>query len=85
MKNGIHDTLFGLIGETKGHTEIRSLGGIIDGGKADAPKPTGLKDEKVADKTDHHIGGKNATKIPGAHMGMVPFAGAYMARVGNKL
>ena len=85
MKGGIKDTLFGLIGATKGHTEIRSLGGIVDGGKPDAKKPSGLKKEKVADGTDHHIGGKNATKIPGAHHGMVPFAGAFMARVGKKL
>ena len=85
MKNGIHDTLFGLIGETKGHTEIRALGGIVDGGKPDAAKPSGLKKEKVADKTEHHIGGKNATKIPGSHHGMVPYPGAFMARVGKKL
>lgn len=85
MKNGISDTLFGLIGETKGHTMIRSLGGIVDGGKPDAAKPSGLKKEKVADATEHHIGGKNATKIPGSHHGMVPFPGAFMARVGKKL
>ena len=86
MKSGANqDTLFGLIGATKGHTKIQSLGGIVDGGKPDAKKSSGLKKEKVADGTDHHIGGKNATKIPGAHHGMVPFAGAFMARVGKKL
>ena len=85
MKDGIKDTLFGLIGATKGHTQIQSLGGIVDGGKPDARKPTGLKKEKVADKTERHIGGKNATKIPGSHHGMVPYAGAYMADVGKKL
>jgi hypothetical protein len=85
MKDGIKDTLFGLIGETKGHTEIKSLGGIVDGGKPDASKPSGLKKEKVADKTERHIGGKNATKVPGAHHGMVPYAGAFMTRMGKKL
>jgi hypothetical protein len=85
MKNGVKDTLFGLIGKTKGHTEVRSLGGIVDGGAPDAPKPSGLKKEKVADKTERHIGGKNATHIPGAHHGMVPYPGAFMARVGKKL
>ena len=85
MKDGIKDTLFGLIGQTKGHTEIQSLGGIVDGGKPDAAKPTGLKKEKVADATERHIGGKNATKISGHHFGQVPFAGAFMARRGKKL
>lgn len=85
MKDGIKDTLFGLIGKTKGHTEIQSLGGIVDGGKPDAKVPSGIKKEKVADKTERHIGGKNATKIPGAHHGMVPYPGAYMARMGKKL
>lgn len=85
MKNGIHDTLFGLIGATKGHTEVRSLGGIVDGGAPDAKSPSGLKKEKVADMTDRHIGGKNATKIPGSHHGMTPYPGAFMARVGKKL
>ena len=83
MKNGISDTLFGLIGETKGHTMIRSLGGIVDGGKPDAAKPSGIK--KVTDATEHVIGGKNATKIPGAHYGMILFPGAFMARRGPKL
>lgn len=85
MKGGVTDTLFGLIGATKGHTEIRSLGGIVDGGKPDAKVPSDLKKEKVADKTERHIGGKNATKIPGSHHGMVPYPGAFMAKVGNKL
>ncbi len=86
MKSGANsDTLFGLIGQTKGHTKIQSLGGIVDGGKPSAPKPSGLKKGKVAVETDHHLGGKNATKVPGAHSGMVPFAGPFMTHVGKKL
>ena len=85
MKGGVKDTLFGLIGQTKGHTQIQSLGGIVDGGKPDAPKPSGLKKEKVADATERHIGGKNATKISGKHFGQVPYPGAYMASAGKKL
>jgi hypothetical protein len=85
MKDGVKDTLFGLIGATKGHTEIQSLGGIVDGGKPDAAKPSGLKKEKVADATERHIGGKNATKIPGSHHGQVPYPGKYMKAVGPKL
>jgi len=85
MKDGIKDTLFGLIGQTKGHTQIQSLGGIVDGGKPDAPKPSGLKKERVADGTDHHIGGKNATKISGYHFGQVPYPGKFMTARGKKL
>ena len=85
MKGGVRDTLFGLIGATKGHTEVKSLGGIVDGGAPSAKKPSGLKKEKVADVTERHIGGKNATHIPGEHHGMVPFPGAFMARLGKKL
>lgn len=85
MRGGVTDTLFGLIGQTKGHTEIRSLGGIVDGGKPDAPKPSDLKKGKVADMTERHIGGKNATKIPGKHYGQILYPGAYMAARGKKL
>ena len=85
QKDGIKDTLFGLIGHTKGHTQIQSLGGIVDGGKPDAKVPSNLKKEKVADATERHIGGKNATKISGHHHGQVPYPGMYMARLGKKL
>ena len=85
MKGGVKDTLFGLIGATKGKTEVKSLGGIVDGSAPSAAKPSGLKKEQVADKTERHIGGKNATEIPGKHMGMVPYPGQFMATVGKKL
>lgn len=85
QKDGIKDTLFGLIGQTKGHTQIQSLGGIVDGGKPDAKVPSDLKKEKVADRTERHIGGKNATKISGKHFGQVPYPGMYMASAGKKL
>ena len=85
MKDGIKDTLFGLIGATKGHTQIQSLGGIVDGGKPDAKVPSGMKKEKVADKTERHIGGKNATRICGSHHGQIPYPGAYMSHQGKKL
>jgi hypothetical protein len=85
MKGGVKDTLFGLIGTTMGHSEVKSLGGIVDGGKPDAKTPSGLKKEKVADKTERHIGGKNATHIPGKHFGQILYPGAFMARLGPKL
>ena len=83
MKGGPRDTLFGLVGTTTGGN-VKSLGGLVSqtpSGKV----PSGLKKEKVADKTEHHIGGKNATAIPGAHSGQVPYAGVFMKDVGKKL
>jgi hypothetical protein len=85
MKGGVRDTLFGLIGTTTGgESHVKSLGGLVEH-KADGKVPTGLKKEKVADKTERHIGGKNATAIPGAHTGQVPYPGVYMKAVGKKL
>lgn len=83
MKGGVRDTLFGLIGTTKGHSEVKALGGIVDGGSPSAPKPSGLKKKMM--KTENGIEGKNATKIPGSHTGQVPFPGKYMKTVGTKL
>ena len=84
MKGGPKDTLFGLIGTTTG-SNVKSLGGLVADGKPSAPKPSAMNKGKVADMTERHIGGKNATKIPGAHHGMIPFAGRFMATVGNKV
>ena len=83
MKGGVRDTLFGLIG-TEHHGNVKALGGIVSH-TPDGKVPSGLKKEKVADKTERHIGGKNATAIPGAHTGMVPYPGVYMKDVGKKL
>ena len=85
MKNGPQDTLFGLIGETKGHSQVRALGGLVDGGKPNAKVPSGLVKKSMADKTERHICGKNATSIPGKHMGQVPYPGRFMKKVGPKL
>jgi hypothetical protein len=84
MKGGVRDTLFGLIGKTTGYSNVRSLGGIVEH-SPDGRVPSGLKKEKVADRTEHHIGGKNATSLPGVHHGQVPYAGVYMKAVGKKL
>lgn len=83
MKGGVRDTLFGLIG-TQERGNVKALGGLVEH-KATGKVPSGLKKEKVADRTEHHIGGKNATAIPGAHMGQVPYPGVYMKDVGKKL
>jgi hypothetical protein len=84
MKNGVRDTLFGLIGSKSGYSDVKSLGGIVKETPSGA-KPSGIKKEKVADTTERHIGGKNATAIPGVHHGMVPFPGVYMKAVGKKV
>lgn len=84
MRGGVRDTLFGLIGATTGQSYVKSLGGLVEH-SPDGKVPSGMKKEKVADATERHIGGKNATKIPGAHHGQVPYPGVYMKAVGKKL
>jgi hypothetical protein len=84
MKGGVRDTLFGLIGATTGQSYVKSLGGLVEHSPS-GKVPSDLKKEKVADATERHIGGKNATKIPGAHHGQVPYPGVYMKSVGKKL
>jgi hypothetical protein len=84
MKGGVRDTLFGLIGATKGRSEVKALGGIVDGGSPSAPKPSGLMKKREI-QTERSICGKNATEIPGVHMGQVPYPGTYMKGVGKKL
>lgn len=82
MKNGVSDTLFGLIGRTTRNMATPSLGGLISH-SASGPVPSGL--EKGMIKTEKSIMGKNATKTPGAHAGQVPYAGKFMTKVGPKL
>ena len=84
MKRGAENTLFGLIGATKNYTLVRSLGGIVEH-SPDGSKPSGIKKEKVADMTERHIGGKNATKLPGAHFGQVPYPGHFMKAKGSQV
>ena len=84
MKGGVRDTLFGLIGATTGQSYQKSLGGLVEHSPS-GKIPSDLKREKVADATERHIGGKNATKLPGAHHGQVPYPGVYMKKVGAKL
>lgn len=84
MKGGVRDTLFGLIGTTTGQSYVKSLGGLVEHSPS-GRVPTDLKKEKVADATERHIGGKNATKLPGSHHGMVPYPGRFMKETGAKL
>jgi hypothetical protein len=84
MKGGKDHTLFGLIGATRNYLLDRSLGGLVHH-TADAPKPTGIKKEKVADMTERHIGGPNKSVVPGTHHGQIPYAGQFMYKKGSSL
>ena len=83
-KTGAKHTLFGLIGNTRNYLLENSLSGLVHH-TASGPKPSGLQREKVADMTERHLGGKNATKIPGSHHGQVPYPGQFMAKKGGEV
>lgn len=83
-KTGAQHTLFGLIGQTRNYLLESPLSGLVHH-TASGPKPSGLKKEAVADMTERHIGGKNATKIPGSHHGQIPYPGQFMAKKGPSL
>lgn len=84
MKKGRKDTLFGLIGQSRDYDLQRPLGGLITH-TASGKKPSGLKRERVADATEHHIGGPNKSKIPGSHFGQVPYPGFYLYTKGSRV
>ena len=83
-KTGAKPTLFGLIGATRNYLLEGTLSGLVTH-TASAPKPSGIKKEKVADMTEHHIGGKNASVVPGAHHGQIPYPGQYLYKKGSML
>jgi len=83
-KTGAKDTLFGLIGQTRNYMLESSLSGLVKEAPS-APKPSGIEKEKVANLTERHLGGKNATKIPGSHHGMTPYPGQFMAKRGAEV
>ena len=80
MKDGVSDTLFGLIGRTTRNMATPSLGGLISH-SASGPVPSGLKKGMI--KTEKSIMGKNATMS--SHLGQVSYAGKFMTKVGAKL
>jgi hypothetical protein len=83
-KSGAKHTLFGLIGATRNYLVESPLSGLVMH-TASGPKPSGLKKEKVADMTERHIGGKNASVVPGAHHGQIPYPGQYLYKKGAML
>lgn len=79
-------TVFGVLGHTMEDPFTKTLGGLVIDSKASAPTPPVSKDSKRMDKTEHKIAGSaSKTKIPGAHMGMIPFPGYYMSELGKAL
>ena len=84
MKGGVRDTLFGLIGSTTGQSYQKTLGGLVSHSPS-GKIPSDLKSKVAATRTERHIGGMNATFIPGSHSGAVPYAGRFMKTVGPKV
>ena len=86
-KGAPRDTTFGVLGHTAESPLTRSLGGLVPDTKTPGARPKDKvhKIMKHLDLSDHHITAHNATFIPGAHSGQVPYAGAYMKLVGKKL
>jgi hypothetical protein len=82
MRNGVSDTLFGLIGSTTGQSNQKTLGGLITH-SPNGKVPTDLKKGKVAVATEKHIGGPNKTMS--AHLSQVPYAGKFLTTKGSKL
>jgi hypothetical protein len=90
-KGAPRSTVFGAIGVGGGASQFvgggaKSLGGLVADTKTNAP---GHHNDVISDKnayaTEHGYYMKNHTEIPGVHMGMVPYAGAYMKTVGSRL
>ena len=83
-KGSPRDTLFGVLGHTKADSEMRSLGGLmVSTTKGVSAADSAESASAVRKNTEHHLVGKaSKTHIPGKHMGMVPFAGQFMVKVG---
>ena len=86
-KGAPRDTTFGVLGHTKGDSEMRSLGGLVPDTKTKGAKPKDKvhKIMKSVDLSEHKITTKNATFIPGSHSGQVPYPGEFMKLVGSKV
>ena len=75
-------TIFNVIGETKYDPLTRSLGGLVKDTKTSVKVKDPLQ-RASGFQTENCIVGKNASKVPGRHMGQVPFAGKFMYNVGE--
>lgn len=85
-KSSSQPTLFGVIGFFKGDQKTQTLQQVVE-------RPSHYKLPKLihgqSNQPEHHnterhlLGKKAATHIPGAHYGMVPFAGRFMSGHGE--
>jgi hypothetical protein len=75
-------TIFNVIGETKYDPLTRSLGGLVKDTKTNVKVKDPLQ-RASGFQTENCIVGKNASKVPGRHMGQVPFAGKFLYNVGE--
>jgi len=86
MSGGPMPTVFGVLGAVKRDAPTRTLGGLIQTARPDAPAPPVMKESKMATNTSRKIlGPPSKTVVPGAHFGQVPYPGQYMSKLGPKL
>jgi hypothetical protein len=79
-------TVFGVLGKTKMDPYSITLGGlVINSTKVSAPKIAEPASREKKNTERHILGPASKTKIPGSHMGQVPYAGQYRSHVGPAL
>jgi hypothetical protein len=82
-KGAVRDTLFGVLGMTTRDPFTRTLGGLVSNTRTSGePAPKVHKAKGIM--TERNIAGKAAkTHIPGQHLGMVPYPGEFLSKVGK--
>jgi hypothetical protein len=78
--------MFGVLGRTKMDPYTRSLGGLIET-TTPGPKPkvTRAASDEPKNTEYHIIGPASKTHINGHHFGQVPYPGAYMGPLGDRV
>lgn len=89
-KDAPRSTVFGMLGIGGGAgagvgVGGKSLGGLVKDTKSKGKAHDMVVSDKHAYKTEHGRYGKNATEIPGVHMGQVPYPGFFMKAIGPRL
>lgn len=79
-------TVFGVLGITKDDHYTRSLGGLIET-TTPGPKPkvTVAASSEPKNTERNIIGPAAKTHVNGHHFGQVPYAGAYMSHLGDRV
>ena len=89
-KGAPRSTVFGALGIGGGaHAFVgggaKSLGGLVVDTKTKGKHHDDVVSDKSAGATEHGRYMKNHTEIPAVHMGMVPYPGHFMVKVGARL